>query len=398
VATKEFESLLNYQTVTMFARNSDDIREYNTLQEENKRRYIKMTWTSSLLRFAQGNIKRMGQCVGLCTACYATVHGNPRLSSGDIVAIQMYIQNLFSPFMNMEFMYKRVIGAFTNLEKAVVIFARQPQIVDSNDANEWNPGPVASHASQSEIEFRNVSFRYLAATTGSSAGVSNISFRVAPGKVVAIVGASGSGKSTLVRLALRLYDVDEGAVFVDRQDIKTLTQESLRRNIGIVAQDTVLFNNTLRYNIVYGKPSATDAEVWAAARTAALGDMIDRLPDKLETKVGELGLKLSGGERQRVGIARCVIKNPAVLLFDEATSALDSKTERDIQANLSEVCHNRTTLVIAHRLSTIAAADEILVLDQGVIRERGTHRELLARGGQYADMWRLNQGGEDKVR
>jgi ATP-binding cassette, subfamily B, heavy metal transporter len=387
VHSKAVETLLNYQTVVMFAKTDDEVRHYNGLLKESQDQQVKLSWVERLLNFAQSNIRTVGICLSLCYAAYATVHATPRLSSGDFVAIQLYIDRLFSPFYYLQYVYKSLVRSFANLEKTIAVLARKPQIVDAADASPWMSKPHIDAIPQSEVEFKDVSFHYKSALKESSAGVSDVSFRVDAGKVVALVGKTGSGKSTLMRLALRLYDVDSGSIYVDGQDITTLTQKSLRQNIGIVAQETVLFNNTLRYNIAYGKSDATEAEVWAAVRAAALGDMIEQLPEKLETVVGEQGLKLSGGERQRVGIARCIIKNPAVLLFDEATNALDPQTEQVIERNLAEVCRKRTTIIIAHRLSTVIRADEIIVLDKGSVKERGTHEGLLKLGGQYAEMW-----------
>jgi ABC-type multidrug transport system fused ATPase/permease subunit len=334
-----------------------------------------------------------------------------------------------------------ITQAFTDLEKAVTMLNRRPEVQDAPDAVVWKRPSVRTPGDTGEIIFRNVSFHYKVGSRkrdlgtalngthngvarhglrrGREAmgfvdegvnrrkkgageteeddeqlvllgGVTNIDFKVAAGKTAALVGPSGSGKTTLVRLVLRMYDPDEGMISVDGHGVKGLTQESLRQNIGVVAQDTILFNATLRENITYGKEDATDEEVWAAVRTAALESFVLGLPDKLDTLVGERGMKLSGGERQRVGLARCIIKDPELVLLDEATSALDSATEREIQRNIVDVCRGRTTLMIAHRLSTARHADEIIVLEKGKIVERGSHEELLGKKhGHYAKMWHL---------
>lgn len=278
------------------------------------------------------------------------------------------------------------------------------------------------------VIFDDVFFRYQSNERGQNGGLSHIGFRVDPGKTVAVVGASGAGKSTIMRLLLRMYDVNAGSIKISTgdntsEDIRRFSQRSLRKRIGVVAQDTVLFNSSLRDNIAYGKPGATDAEVWAAARSAALGPFVESLPQGLDTVVGERGVRLSGGERQRVGCARCIIKNPAIVLLDEATSNLDSATEREIQSNLREVCRNRTSLVVAHRLSTIMMADEIIVLGKSsegegefqadtisdveeedknkvqpdsYVMERGTHAELIERNGEYARMWKIQTEASKK--
>jgi ATP-binding cassette subfamily B protein len=255
------------------------------------------------------------------------------------------------------------------------------------------PGAPPLGVPRGEIVFEDVHFRY----DERRPILKGVSFRVPPGRTLAIVGPSGSGKSTIARLLFRFYDIERGAIRIDGQDIREVTQDSLRRAIGVVPQDTVLFNDTIRYNIAYGRPGAADGEVEEAARLARIDEFVRRLPDGYATPVGERGLKLSGGEKQRVAIARVILKAPRILVFDEATSALDTKTERAIQTSLDEVSVDRTTLVIAHRLSTVVDADEILVLDDGEVRERGNHAELLARGGAYAEMWRRQQEADARA-
>ncbi|MBL8490121.1 MAG: ATP-binding cassette domain-containing protein, partial [Rhodocyclaceae bacterium] len=272
----------------------------------------------------------------------------------------------------------------TDIERMFALLDQNREIRDAADAVALEPGPC-------EVRFEDVGFSY----EERRAILSKVSFTIPAGRKVAVVGHSGSGKSTMARLLYRFYDANAGAIRINGRDIRGLTQASLRAAIGIVPQDTVLFNDSIHYNILYGRPTASQAEVLAAARAAQLHDFIARLPDGYETRVGERGLKLSGGEKQRVAIARALLKNPPILIFDEATSALDSKTEKAIQAQLEQVAVGHTTLVIAHRLSTVMDADEILVLDGGRIVERGSHRDLLAREGAYAQMWMLQQHEND---
>ena len=302
------------------------------------------------------------------------------MTVGDFVLVNAYLIQLYTPLNFLGMVYRNIKQSLTDLEQMLELLAVKPEIED-------RPGAPPLIVGRGVVAFRRVDFRY----DVRRPILSDVDFRVPPGAQVAIVGPSGAGKSTLARLLFRFYDVDAGSIEIDGQDIREVTQESLRRAIGVVPQDTVLFNDTIYYNIAYGRPGATRADVEEAARHAHIHDFITALPDGYRTTVGERGLKLSGGEKQRVAIARVVLKAPKILVFDEATSALDTKTEREIQASLAEISADRTTLIIAHRLSTIVEADQILVLDNGRIVERGDHRELLARGRVYAAMWARQQ-------
>jgi ATP-binding cassette subfamily B protein len=305
------------------------------------------------------------------------------MTVGDFVLVNSYLVQLYSPLNVLGMVYRNIKQSLTDLESMFRLLGVRAEIEDPS-------GAPALAVTNGEIVFDHVSFSY----DPRRLILDDVSFRVPPGGTVAIVGPSGAGKSTIARLLFRFYDVDAGAIRIDGQDLRDVTQASLRSAIGVVPQDTVLFNDTVRYNIAYGRPGADDAAVVDAARHARIHDFISALPDGYASAVGERGLKLSGGEKQRVAIARVILKEPHILVFDEATSALDTKTEQEIQANLDELRAERTTLVIAHRLSTVVGADEILVLDEGRIVERGSHASLLAQGGIYAAMWARQQEDE----
>jgi ATP-binding cassette subfamily B protein len=302
------------------------------------------------------------------------------MTIGDFVMVNTFLIQLYIPLNFLGFVYREIKQSLIDMEAMFFLLDTNAEIKDRPDANPLMPG-------EGSVEFDNVSFGY----DPRRPVLHNVSFRVEPGKKVAIVGPSGAGKSTVGRLLFRFYEVDSGAIRIDGQDIQDVQQASLRREIGVVPQDSVLFNDTVYYNIAYGRPDATPAEIEEAARLAAIHDFIMSSPDGYQTLVGERGLKLSGGEKQRVAIARTILKGPRILLFDEATSALDTRTEREIQSALQLVSRDRTTLVIAHRLSTIIDADEIIVLSNGQIAERGRHGDLIAQDGIYAAMWREQQ-------
>jgi ATP-binding cassette subfamily B protein len=306
------------------------------------------------------------------------------MTVGDFVLVNSYLVQLYSPLNVLGMVYRNIKQSLTDLESMFRLLGVRAEVEDK-------PGAPALAVTRGEIVFDRVSFNY----DPRRAILHDVSFRVPPGGTVAIVGPSGAGKSTIARLLFRFYDVDEGAIRIDGHDLRDVTQESVRRAIGVVPQDTVLFNDTVGYNIAYGRPGADEGDIIDAARHARIHDFIAALPDGYDSAVGERGLKLSGGEKQRVAIARVILKEPRILVFDEATSALDTKTEQEIQANLDELRADRTTLVIAHRLSTVVSADEIIVLDQGRIVERGHHAELLAQGGVYAAMWARQQEADE---
>jgi ATP-binding cassette, subfamily B, heavy metal transporter len=371
---KAIDSLLNYETVKYFSAETREAERYDRSMARYEDASVKAYVSLAVLNAGQAVIFTIGLAAAMVLCAYGIERGTNTV--GDFVMINAMMIQLYTPLNFMGLVYREIKQAVIDIEIIFSMLSRKPEIEDRPDSR-----PLQVNAGT--IRFENVSFAYEAARPI----LKNLSFDVAAGHTVAIVGPSGAGKSTISRLLFRFYNVTGGRILIDGQDIRNVTQASLRAAIGMVPQDTVLFNDTIRYNIRYGRWDASDAEVEEAARQAQIDGFIRHAPKGYETEVGERGLKLSGGEKQRVAIARTILKGPPILLLDEATSALDSHTEKDIQDELDRVSRNRTTLVIAHRLSTIINADEILVLDHGAIVQRGTHQVLLARGGLYASMW-----------
>jgi ATP-binding cassette subfamily B protein len=379
--SKAIDALLNYETVKYFNNEDFETRRYDQSLEQLRRAALKSQSTLSMLNSGQQLIIAIALVAMLWRATQGVVAGTMTL--GDLVMVNAFMIQLYIPLGFLGVLYREIKQSLTDLDKMFVLLARHREVDDA-------PGAGELRVSAGAVRFERVSFAYDA----ERQILHDLSFDIPAGKTVAVVGPSGAGKSTLARLLYRFYDVSGGCISIDGQDIRQVTQASLRRAIGIVPQDTVLFNDTVEYNIAYGRPGASRAEVEAVARAAHIHDFIAATPKGYETMVGERGLKLSGGEKQRVAIARTLLKNPPILIFDEATSALDSANERAIQAELRAVSQGKTALVIAHRLSTVVDAHEIVVLEAGRIAERGPHAELLARGGRYAQMWRLQQSGE----
>ncbi|MDU9397533.1 ABC transporter ATP-binding protein/permease [Pseudomonas sp. zfem003] len=377
------DSLLNYETVKYFNNEAHEAARYDENLRHLENAKVKATKSLALLNLGQTAIVALGVTAMMWRAAAGVVAGE--LTIGDLVLVNTYLLQLSAPLFLLGMMYREVKQSLTNMER---LFGLLDERQDVRDAE----GAVQLQATRPRVRFENVHFGY----DPRREILHGVDFEIPPGGTVAVVGHSGSGKSTLARLLYRFYDIDSGHIRIDGHDLRELTQSSLRGAIAIVPQDTVLFNDSIYYNIRYGRPDATRDEVEAAARAAHIHDFIQRLPDGYETPVGERGLKLSGGEKQRVAIARALLKNPAILIFDEATSALDSKSEKAIQTALDRIQEGRTTLVIAHRLSTVMDADQILVLDAGRVIEKGTHRELLEAGGTYAQMWTLQQQEPDE--
>jgi ATP-binding cassette, subfamily B, heavy metal transporter len=382
--TKAVDSLLNFETVKYFANEEHEARRFDQALAAYEHAAVKSQTTLSAMNIGQGIIIAVGLVGVMLLAARGIVAG--RMSVGDFVLVNSYLVQLYAPLNQLGMVYRNIKQSLTDLEAMFRLLRVVPEIVDRPDA-------AALKVTRGEIVFDRVSFAY----DPRREILHEVSFRVPPGGAVAIVGPSGAGKSTISRLLFRFYDVDGGAIRIDGQDLRDVTQESVRRAIGVVPQDTVLFNDSIRYNIGYGRPGAERRDIEDAARRARLDQFIARLPDGFDSPVGERGLKLSGGEKQRVAIARVILKAPRILVFDEATSALDTKTEREIQTSLEEVSHARSTLMIAHRLSTVVGADEILVLDQGRIVERGNHASLMALRGVYARMWQRQQEADDRA-
>jgi ABC-type transport system involved in Fe-S cluster assembly fused permease/ATPase subunit len=381
--TKAIDSLINYETVKYFGNEDYEAKRYDEGLKSFESAAVKSQTSLSLLNTGQSLIIATAVTLILWRATEGVIAGTMTL--GDLVLVNAFMIQLYIPLNFLGVIYREIKQSLADMERLFALLDQNREVADSE-------GAQALQAKGARVVFSHVDFSYEA----KRQILFDVDFTIAAGTTTAVVGHSGSGKSTMSRLLFRFYDVNGGGITIDGQDIRHVTQESLRKSIGIVPQDTVLFNDTIEYNIAYGKPGASKADIVAAARAASIHDFIETLPDGYATMVGERGLKLSGGEKQRVAIARTLLKNPAILIFDEATSALDSKAEQAIQKELKEIARDRTTLVIAHRLSTVADAQQILVLDHGRIVERGTHQSLLAANGLYAQMWERQQARQDE--
>jgi ABC-type transport system involved in Fe-S cluster assembly fused permease/ATPase subunit len=372
--TKAIDSLINYETVKYFGNEDYEAKRYDQGLQSYENAAVRSQTSLSVLNTGQSLIIATAVTLILWRATEGVIAGT--MSLGDLVLVNSFMIQLYIPLNFLGVIYREIKQALADMERLFGLLDQNREVADTPGAQ-----PLATQGAR--VEFAHVEFSYEA----KRQILFDVDFAIPAGTTTAVVGHSGSGKSTLSRLLFRFYDVNRGSISIDGQDIRGITQASLRSAIGIVPQDTVLFNDTIEYNIAYGRPGASKQDIVAAARAASIHDFIESLPDGYATMVGERGLKLSGGEKQRVAIARTLLKNPAILIFDEATSALDSKSEQAIQGQLKEIARNRTTLVIAHRLSTIADAQQIIVLDHGKIVERGTHQSLLAARGLYAQMW-----------
>jgi len=376
--TRAIDSLLNYETVKAFGNEKLEAREYDAVMAEYEQASVRTQVSLALLNIGQAVIIAFGLTVLMLMAGYGVVDGS--MTQGDFVMINTYMLQLAQPLNLFGFVYRNVKQALVDLEKMFALLDQKPDVIDS-------PNAVTLSNTKGQVFFDSVSFGY----NDSRAILSNVSFEVSRGNSVAIVGPTGSGKSTIARLLFRLYDISSGKISIDGKNITEISQDSLRASIGVVSQDTVLFNNSIGYNLSYANPSASQSQIDEAVRLSHLEGFINSLPDGYDTLVGERGLKLSGGEKQRIAIARVILKDTPILLFDEATSALDTRTEKEIQKNLSQISSGRTTIIIAHRLSTIVDADEILFLDSGKIIERGSHQVLIADKGAYHAAWTRQQ-------
>lgn len=376
--TQAIDSLLNYETVKYFGNEAWESRRYDEYMQNWEKAAIRNQISLASLNAGQSAIIAIGITLLMLLAADQVIEG--AMSLGDLVLVNAFMLQLYMPLHFLGFVYREIKHSLADMERMFSLLVEKKEIED-------NPGAKILDSKNATIRFINVNFGY----ETNRQILHNISFDISAGQNVAVVGHSGSGKSTLSRLLFRFYDVNGGCILINEQDIRDVTQQSLRAAIGIVPQDTVLFNESIYFNIAYGRPDATPEKIFAAARSAHIHDFIESLPDKYDTIVGERGLKLSGGEKQRVAIARTILKEPDILIFDEATSALDSKSEKLIQAELKRIAVNRTTLTIAHRLSTIADADQIFIMDDGHVIEHGKHQQLLSAKGTYARMWALQQ-------
>ena len=374
VNARAVDTLTNFETVKAFAAEQREADRFDTAKKRYAEAASKSQQSLAGLNAAQAAIMNGGLLAVALTGAYKVLNG--QLEAGDVAALTLMLMNVYQPLNILGWAYREIKQASVDLERLFQTLKLKPEVADKPDA----PALVLKGGG---VRFEGVSFAH----DGRDRSVSEVSFEIAPGSFVGLAGPSGAGKSTLLRLLFRFYDPDEGRVLIDGQDIAGVTQSSLRNALGLVPQDVVLFNDTLRENILYGHPEADEDALWDAVERARLGDFVRSLPKGLETRVGERGLKLSGGEKQRVGVARAILKNPPILILDEATSALDSETESEVQAALAEAARGRTTIAVAHRLSTIAKADQIIVLEDGHVAEQGDHAALLGREGRYAAMW-----------
>lgn len=378
VSAQAVDSLLNYETVKTFTNETLEADRFDRTLGRYQKAATKSQVTLAALNFGQAAIVAIGVMAIMIMAAQGVVAGT--LTVGDVVLVNAFLLQLYQPLNILGFVYRELKQSLADLETLASLLALKPEIADSPDA-------LPLKLNSGEVRFEGVDFAY----DSRRSILRNVDFTIQAGQSLAVVGSSGAGKSTIVRLMFRFYDVDEGRILVNGQDVRDVTQTSLRDAIGLVPQDTVLFNDTIRTNIAYGHPDADQTAIEHAAKAAQIHDFIDMLPDGYDTVVGERGLKLSGGEKQRVAIARMVLKNPPILILDEATSALDSLTEQQIQSAIRDLSSGRTTLMIAHRLSTVVDADQIIVIEDGQVIERGRHRDLLKEGGSYADMWARQQ-------
>lgn len=374
--TQAMDALLNYETVKYFGNEDYEVKRYQRQLDKWVQAAVRNQLSLNALNVGQGAIISLGVTALLFLSAEQVVAGH--MTIGDVVLVSAFLTQLYAPLNFLGFVYREIKNSLADMERMFALFAVQQEVADQPCAQELSSG-------QADIRFEQLSFAY----DDRRQILHDFSLHIPAGHTVAVVGSSGAGKSTLVRLLFRFYDPSLGRVTINGQDIRTLTQQSLRSHIGMVPQDTVLFNDTIFHNIAYGRPGATQEEVVAVARAARIHDFIMGLPDAYQTMVGERGLKLSGGEKQRVAIARTLLKNPPILVLDEATSALDSRTEHAIQEQLAEIAKNRTTLIIAHRLSTVTKADKIIVMEHGRVVEEGSHACLLEKGGVYAQMWHI---------
>lgn len=376
------DTLANFETVKAFAAENREAARYDDATRTYNRHYVTIMQSLSVLNGGQELIMTGGLLAVAIMAGYGAINGT--MQAGDVTAIILMLLNIYRPLNILGWAWREIKQGSVDIEKLFGLMDRRSEVIDAPDAIDFSP-------KAGEIKFENVSFAH----EGRSSGLDDVTFSAPGGSFIGVVGPSGAGKSTILKLLFRFYDPEEGRIIIDGQKVDAVTQDSLRASLGLVPQEVVLFNDTLRFNLAYAEPAAGDKEIMEAAYRAQLGAFIESLPEGLDTRVGERGLKLSGGEKQRVGVARAILRNPPILILDEATSSLDSSTEEEVQSALREAARGRTTIAVAHRLSTIASADIILVLDKGKIVERGRHDDLINGGGLYAELWRMQTSGKE---